>query len=128
MEIEVDAAGCKECQYLTALRAPLPQSVSNSIDRPLTVVRFFAPSPSTLLRNDSLPLAPRTAFRMNDTVYLRADFAGLTIASARVNAFASAYGTGPMVPRYTVDSADIYPSPPAVCRRLSNRISHLPFQ
>jgi hypothetical protein len=102
---------------LTAYRAPIPQSVSNEVDSAVSVVRFFAPSPSTLLRNDALPLAPRTAYRMNDTVYLRADFAGLTIASARVNALASAYGTGPMVPRYTMDSADIYPSPPAVCRK-----------
>jgi hypothetical protein len=53
---------------------------------------------------------------MSDTLYLRADFAGLAIASVRVNALASAYWTGPMVERYTVDSADIYPSPPAVCR------------
>jgi hypothetical protein len=98
-----------------ACHETIPQSVTNDVNNAVSVVRFFAPSPTALLRNDSLLLAPRTAYRINDTLYLRADFAGLAIASARVNALASAYETGPMVPRYTLDSADIYPSPPAVC-------------
>jgi hypothetical protein len=103
------------CGELTAYHKTIPQSITNDVNNAVSVLRFFAPSPTALQRNDSLPLYPRSTYRMNDTLYLRADFAGLAIASARVNALASAYGTGPMVDRYTVDSADIYPSPPAVC-------------
>jgi hypothetical protein len=79
------------------------------------VVRFFSPATTSLLRNDSCPIASQRALRMSDTLYLRADFTGLTIYSMSLSSVATAYNGGAMTERYNTNPSDSVPAPPTVC-------------
>lgn len=96
-------------------RTYLAQATSSNVDSVVRVVRFISTPVTSLLRNDSRPIVERRAVRPNDTLYLRADFAGLTVYSMVLTAMATAYRGGAMTERYNTNPLDAVPAPPTVC-------------
>jgi hypothetical protein len=98
------------------LKLPLHmQADALAVDRSVTVVRFFSPAMTSLLRNDSVVTVPRRAYRPNETLVLRADFAGLSVFSMQLNAVSTSYDGGPMTLRYNANPSDMVPQIPSVC-------------
>ena len=86
-------------------------SVSDNIDNPVSMVRFFSADPAHLVRVDSSVVA-RSTLRMGDTMYLRADFRGLPVFQVTLVTFSTAYKAGQYAPVYSVLATDAYPIPP----------------